>query len=517
MSIKLPPGLRKHAFALIPRRHELARLSEIPTRRYLTFICLGLALALAVRIAFVIATPSNKLGIDGGSYNGHAEQIAGGHGYPMVPFARKVPACPPTATAPGVPPPPCNQFVLEKSKQPTAYRPPGYPYFLAVTYKAVGPGSEHVQHTVARLVQALLGTAAVALMGFIGWRIWGRVAALIAVFIGAIYVPLVTVGDSFASEALFVPLELASIAAMLKQRDEPRRVRFALLCGLLAGLASLTRPNGVVMMLVLAAGVWTLKPRLSLRSLRVPLAVVLTALVTIAPWTIRNAIDLHHFVPISTEDGNTLAGTYNDSAHYDTHLPAVWHDPSHTYPYPEITQHQLEIPDANYDRLLQQAALSYIGHHPIYPFQVAFHNTWRLADFAGARRSRFTAWTMGLGPHAARLNVLAFWALGLVALFGVFTRRFRTTPKILFVYAGVLYASIAFVTSETPRFRSPLEPFIVFLAALSLAELYERRQTLLQSTGRITSAVRRARRPTVARQVAGRKHLGYLTISRDPR
>ena len=35
---------------------------------------------------------------------------------------------------------------------------------------------------------------------------------------------------------------------------------------------------------------------------------------TVAPWTIRNAYELHAFVPTTTQLGWALAGTYNDQA-----------------------------------------------------------------------------------------------------------------------------------------------------------------------------------------------------------
>ena len=58
---------------------------------------------------------------------------------------------------------------------PTAFRPPLYPLFLGAVYAVTGDSI-----TAARLLQALLGVAAVGLLGVIAWQLWGRRVALIA-------------------------------------------------------------------------------------------------------------------------------------------------------------------------------------------------------------------------------------------------------------------------------------------------------------------------------------------------
>jgi hypothetical protein len=45
--------------------------------------------------------------------------------------------------------------------------------------------------------------------------------------------------------------------------------------------------------------------------LSAPSTMLAVALLTVTPWLIRDAAVFHHFVPLSTEDGITLAGTYN--------------------------------------------------------------------------------------------------------------------------------------------------------------------------------------------------------------
>jgi Dolichyl-phosphate-mannose-protein mannosyltransferase len=94
---------------------------------------------------------------------------------------------------------------------PSAFRPPGYPYFLAGVYKVAG-------HRVraARLAQALLGTAVVALIALLAWRLWDRRVALIAAALAAVYPPLIIVGTALLTESLFIPLVLGALATVVE-------------------------------------------------------------------------------------------------------------------------------------------------------------------------------------------------------------------------------------------------------------------------------------------------------------
>ena len=97
-----------------------------------------------------------------------------------------------------------------------------------------------------------------------------------------------------------------------------------LLAGVLARLTILTRANAMVLLLPLGLAVWTVRPRFSPRALAAPALLVVVALVTVSPWTIRNAIVLDRFIPVSTQLGSALAGTYNDQARLDKENPASW-------------------------------------------------------------------------------------------------------------------------------------------------------------------------------------------------
>jgi hypothetical protein len=64
--------------------------------------------------------------------------------------------------------------------------------------------------------------------------------------------------------------------------------------------------------------------------------------------------------------------------------------------------------------------------------------------------------------------VWCFWAFAVVAIAGAFTRMARRPPWFVWAFPALMYLSVVFLVIETPRYRTPLDPFIVLLAALAL-------------------------------------------------
>ena len=400
------------------------------------------AIALGLRLAYVDATAGYPLRHDARDYDAHARSIAAGEGY--------------------------SETIAHG--RPTAFRPPGYPYVLAGVYRVAGvehaPREERVR--AARVAGAIIGALIVGLVGVLAAQLWGRRVALIAAALAAVYVPLITVGSSVMSEPLFVVFMLAAIIAAVAYRRSPGRYRFAALAGLLAGLAILTRANGAVLLLPLGVAVWDARPRLSRAALGPPAVLVAVAFLTVAPWTVRNAVVLDSFIPVSTQLGSSLAGTYNDQARTDEVDPASWRSIKHVPAFADVWRRIRSIPEPEAERRLRAAARDYIADHPTYVAEVGFWNTARMLDLAGLRRSRATAATVGIEHQWAERGVVCFWLFAALAIAGALTRRARATPRFVWAVPALLLASVVFLAVETPRYRTPIDPFIVLLAALAL-------------------------------------------------
>lgn len=417
----------------------------------LAIILLGLALVL--RLAFVAATPGYQPAHDDRDYDRLACGLVAGEGY--------------TRVGPPTPEERCGDGPTGK---PTAFRPPGYPMFLAAVYTVSEPlGVE--RWTAARVAQAILGTLTVALLGVVAWQLFGRRAGLTAMGLGAAFPPWIVLGGSLLTETLFVTLMLAAIAAVLADRAAGGDRRVLVAAGVLCGLATLTRSNAPALIVPLAIAVATTGA--GTRPLRARLgraaALVAIAAVVVAPWTIRNALELDGFAPVTTEAGSALAGTYNDATRTDPDWPGAWQPPG---PLRELrgTLAPVRGDEPAEQRALMRRSLRYMADHPVYVAEVGGRNAWRLSGLAGDGWWHFSGRTLSLPGWTADVSGVAFLLFLAVAIAGAFTAAARAAPRWLWLMPVLMLLSVVFIVGET-RFRAPVDPFVVLLAALALAQV----------------------------------------------
>jgi hypothetical protein len=396
-----------------------------------------LAAALLLRVGLVIATPHYRLGSDAADYDRHARSLAAGHGYPA------------STVAPG--------------GGPTALRPPGYPVFAGAVYLVTGPRPNAV-----RLVQALLGALTAALTGLLAARVWGTRAGLFALGVAAVFPPLLAIGTAVTPEALFLPLELAAVLALLVHRDG-RRLRWALAAGALAGLAILTRQNGAVILIPLALGAWGLPPRRSARGAAPAVALLAAAALVVAPWTVRNALVLHAFVPVSTQSGYTLAGTYSDETRNARVFPGAWRAPVRLGA--QIARDGAPRTEVEFGAELGQAARDYARAHPGYVAAVTAGNLARMNHLDGFAYGRAAAAAIGIPRALADLAIVTFWIAAALALVALVRPGIPRAAWPLWAVPVLVVLASAPIIGE-PRFRAPLDPLVAALAAVTLARFF---------------------------------------------
>lgn len=176
--------------------------------------------------------------------------------------------------------------------EPTAFRPPVYPLFLAGVYAITG-------HSLAavRLLQALLDSVTVLLVYGTARQLFGGRVALLAGLGTALYPLLIYETGLIIPETLSYTLQFAAIVLLLQMRTGGQRA-LPLLNGLLIGLTVLARPTAALWALLIL--LWIIWPGL-LRRRWEKLALTAAGLaVVFAPWVLRNALALGAFVPISS-------------------------------------------------------------------------------------------------------------------------------------------------------------------------------------------------------------------------
>jgi 4-amino-4-deoxy-L-arabinose transferase-like glycosyltransferase len=194
----------------------------------------------------------------------------------------------------------------QRATQPAANYSPGLPLFVAGLYEVSGG----VHERLARVVLALIGTLSVLFPYLLGRRLSGPLAGLVGAAAVAIYPALLEYQGMLMGEPLAATLLSSAVLAALWAADGgmPRW----LLPGALFGALTLVRPEYLAVTVLVALVVFARSWREDRGRAATRGALLLAGLaVVVVPWTIRNAVVLDRFVPVSTGGGQVLfAGSY---------------------------------------------------------------------------------------------------------------------------------------------------------------------------------------------------------------
>jgi len=203
---------------------------------------------------------------------------------------------------------------LDEHGRRSSFRPPLYPFFLSLIYRACG----HSYPAVA-LVESLLGAVTVLLLAGIALEAFGSRAALLTGALAAVYPSMTFLyfgPGSLCNETFFIAL--LSVFLLLMQRfGHSESPRMLIASGALLGLCALTKASSMFLILFVAGFLfWRPRggePQKDYRrsAARFLLFFLLPAVLVILPWTIRNGFVHRAFVPISTNGGLSLYWSNN--------------------------------------------------------------------------------------------------------------------------------------------------------------------------------------------------------------
>jgi len=196
--------------------------------------------------------------------------------------------------------------------QPASNYSPGLPLLTGGIYALTGG----VHERLARLALALVGALAILFAYLIGCRLSGPLAGLIGAAAVAVYPALLEYQGMLMGEPLAATLLSGAVLAMLWAASGGNRGHLRwLLPGALLGALTLVRPEYLAISIPIAVVVFALAGLESWKRGLAQAAILLVGLaLVVAPWTVRNAVELERFVPVSTGGGQVLfAGSYMPS------------------------------------------------------------------------------------------------------------------------------------------------------------------------------------------------------------
>jgi len=226
-------------------------------------------------------------------------------------------------------------------------------------------------------------------------------------------------------------------------------------------LAALTRSEALALLFLLALPVALTLPR---DRWRIASATLAAALLVIAPWSIRNLVELDRPVLISTNDGTLLAGANCD---------ATYHGPDLGFWNIECISKRSIRGEAGQEARWRSEGASYARDHAsrlpvVLPVRVL--RTWDLYQ-----PRRMVTFAEGRLIRADQAGVVAYFLLLPFAFAGGMWLRRRRAELLVLLVPVALVMLLSLIGYGVPRFRAPAEITIVVLAALAVNQLIERR------------------------------------------
>jgi 4-amino-4-deoxy-L-arabinose transferase-like glycosyltransferase len=358
----------------------------------------------------------------------------------------------------------------------TAEYPPLFPAALSVV-SVVGGTSVGSQ----RILTCLIGAATVFLIGLLGRRVRGDAVGLVAAGLAAVY-PMLFVADGvLMAETLFALLVTAALLLAYRAVDQPTPWRFVAL-GAVLGLAALTRTEGLLLAIVLVVPLAIRLRHVATRRRAVLGAVALgTTVIVIAPWTIRNAIELDAFVPISNNVGSALDGA-NCGPVYSGSDIGLWRSTFATSTAGQSADECFEGFNVRAPGFNEATAAA---THRDDGLRYAAHHTGRLPVVAAARLLRtFGAFHVGQElnvesfegrPHGWLVaGFVAYWLLVPFAIAGIVLLLLARALLWPLVAPFLSVAIGTVLTYGNQRFRIAAEPALMVLAAVACVALVAR-------------------------------------------
>jgi len=218
---------------------------------------------------------------------------------------------------------------------PTTINGPLFPFILSFFFAA------GFHSFLAQLLFVLIGSATAILTYLLAERIQPRIA-LAAGLCMALAPMSVRYSVVLLTETLFTFLVTAALVLWSR-----RKWKFA---GLAWGLSMLTRPTSVFFVLLLFLFGFKQRRYLIMAGI---------AFLTVLPWTMRNAVQFHSFIPVASQGGGVLLlGTVNLNFR-----EPIWTQIDHTVLFlPEEVEGK---PESVQDQILFWKAIDFIRTHPL--------------------------------------------------------------------------------------------------------------------------------------------------------
>lgn len=326
---------------------------------------------------------------------------------------------------------------------PTAYRMPGYPFFLWALYTLT-----YFNLAAIRFIQAVLGALTILPVILVGKAADGRFVGILAGFATAIHPMLIYMSSWIYSETLFILLFWIGIYSLVRYL-ETKGFLHLIISGIGLGIACLVRQEifPFLFFLAILGCLFRWKREWVIRALTVQLIVI----ILVIPWIIRNGIVFKSFTPLTTSLGsNFYAGNNPES------------DGGSAWTYPIQSGSELQS-----DRILFHESIDWMRSNPITALSLIPKKIIRFFS-----PIEFETRENPLGKTKLLVNGIYFIILMLACYGGYFIRKNLAAQIIL---AAILwYLLIAIIYYGGTRIALPVSPGLMIFGAAGVCNLVGR-------------------------------------------
>jgi 4-amino-4-deoxy-L-arabinose transferase-like glycosyltransferase len=347
---------------------------------------------------------------------------------------------------------------LSTESGPTAWSTPVFPLLLAACFKVFGVFSFKASAAI-RLLDVLFSSATSYPIALLGRRLFRNAVGTAAgwcwaLFPKAIFFSVVWVWDTSLAALLLAFCVLATYA--LEERPNKKSwIGY----GALWGCATLVNAALLVVFpgcLLFAAA--KLRER-GLRRLQLPAIALLGLGLVLSPWVARNQLVFHGQVLLRSNFGLELWLGNNPE------VPVSWSWWLHPTESAKEKEDFLRLGEVAYMQEKKAAAIEFIETHPADTLRFQYHRF--METWTGFGEPFLDIWR---GAKATLRAELALnYALTVLMLFGLLgARRSLSLESLPLLNAIALFPVVYYVTHTTPRYRHPIDPLIVVLAAYAV-------------------------------------------------
>ncbi len=375
-------------------------------------------------------------------------------------------------------------WMLDPQGHPTTRRPIGYPDLLGALYAVFG-----ATLSVFYVFNFALFFSTVILIYFLGKDLFGGEAGLLSAFLFSIYPVSIYSSCLALDEHLFLPLWYFGLLLLFRQ-IQGRPVRWALFWyGVIFGYATMTRTHTFFMPLVVGF-VYFLAKNSWKKILLSIITVYVIAQIMILPWVIRNYRIWGVYVPYTATNHDVYHGCNPSVRSGDNN--GHWPAPGEPGYNAELSQAISEYDVPKIQKLASQEIWSYMTTQPL-DFVVLGVEKW--LHFMGTTR-KTGVWAIDLMEESKQKTPElllspasrhffeecafgAYYVLFYLFIFGLLrvARSWSSMPLAnrgcfaIVSLCFLLYLGEHFILYPERKYRFPLEPFMIIVAASFLVWL----------------------------------------------